>query len=170
MESSINRPAVELATDRPRPGLALLLALLAVPGSTLAWDLPAGGLYIGLPLGITAIVLGVRARRGHLSGAERRAPVLRGEVALHEGQAALGHHGVQVAGGAVQRRREIPCVHRELGALPIDRGGSARLVVLVPGPQEVVRVRPEGAGGIAPGRRGRGRPVDRLTIGQRLDD
>ena len=63
MESSVTRPAVDVATDRPKPGLALLLAILAVPGSTVAWDLPAGGLYIGLPLGIAAIVLGVRARR-----------------------------------------------------------------------------------------------------------
>jgi len=63
MESSVTRPAVDIATNKPRPGLALLLAVLAVPGSTVAWDLPAGGLYIGLPLGIAAIVLGVRARR-----------------------------------------------------------------------------------------------------------
>lgn len=47
----------------PRPTLALILGLLAVPGSTVAWDLPAGGLYIGLPLAIGAIVVGVRARR-----------------------------------------------------------------------------------------------------------
>ena len=68
MESSVTRPAIDVATDRPRPGLALLLALLAIPGSTLAWELPAGGLYIGLPLGVAAIVLGVRARR-ELGGA-----------------------------------------------------------------------------------------------------
>jgi hypothetical protein len=48
---------------RPRPTLALVLGILAVPGSTVAWDLPMGGLYIGLPLAIAAIVLGVRARR-----------------------------------------------------------------------------------------------------------
>ncbi len=63
MNSTLNRPAVDLAADRPRPGLALLLALLSVPGSTIAWELPAGGLWIGLPLGIAAIVLGIRARR-----------------------------------------------------------------------------------------------------------
>jgi hypothetical protein len=62
MESSITRPAVDIASDKPRPGLAFVLALLAVPGSTVAWDLPAGGLYIGLPLAIAAIVLGARAR------------------------------------------------------------------------------------------------------------
>jgi hypothetical protein len=63
MESTLNRPAVDIAPDRPRPVLAFVLALLSVPGSTIAWDLPAGGLWIGLPLGIAAIVVGVRARR-----------------------------------------------------------------------------------------------------------
>jgi hypothetical protein len=64
MESTVSRPAVDVgAASRPRPGLALLLSLLAVPGSTWAWDLPAGGLWIGLPLAIAAIVIGVRARR-----------------------------------------------------------------------------------------------------------
>lgn len=32
-----------------RPSLALVAGLLAVPGSTIACDLPAVGLYIGLP-------------------------------------------------------------------------------------------------------------------------
>ncbi|MBA2439348.1 MAG: hypothetical protein H0V50_01585 [Thermoleophilaceae bacterium] len=42
----------------------MTLALLSVPGSTVAWYLlPAGGLLIGLPLGIAAIVLGARARK-----------------------------------------------------------------------------------------------------------
>lgn len=63
MESTLNRPAVDVAPDPARPGLALVLALLAVPGSTIAWSLPAGGLWIGLPLGVAAIVLGLRARR-----------------------------------------------------------------------------------------------------------
>ena len=34
-----------------------------MPGSTIAWDLPAGGLWIGLPLAIAAIAIGVRAHR-----------------------------------------------------------------------------------------------------------
>ena len=63
MESTVNRPAVDVGPQRARPGLALLLAVLSVPGSTIAWDLPAGGLWIGLPLGVAAIVLGIRARR-----------------------------------------------------------------------------------------------------------
>jgi hypothetical protein len=32
-----------------------------VPGSTIAWDLPAGGYWIGMPLAAIAIVLGVMA-------------------------------------------------------------------------------------------------------------
>jgi hypothetical protein len=63
MESTAKRPAVDVGPQRVKPGLALLLAVLSVPGSTLAWDLPAGGLWIGLPLAIAAIVLGIRARR-----------------------------------------------------------------------------------------------------------
>lgn len=63
MSISANRTAVDVAPATTRPGLALLLALLAVPGSTVAWDLPSGGLWIGLPLGIAAIMLGLRARR-----------------------------------------------------------------------------------------------------------
>ena len=63
MSISADRTAVDVAPATTRPGLALLLALLAVPGSTFAWDLPLGGLWIGLPLGIAAIVLGLRAHR-----------------------------------------------------------------------------------------------------------
>jgi len=63
MESTVKRPAVDVGPRRAKPGLALLLAVLSIPGSTLAWDLPAGGLWIGLPLAIVAIVLGIRARR-----------------------------------------------------------------------------------------------------------
>jgi hypothetical protein len=63
MESTAKRPAVDVGPQRARPGLALLLAVLSVPGSTIAWDLPAGGLWIGLPLAVAAIVLGIPAYR-----------------------------------------------------------------------------------------------------------
>ena len=53
--------AVPASADK-RPRLALLLALLAIPGSTIAWSLPMGGFWIGLPLAIAAIVVGVMAR------------------------------------------------------------------------------------------------------------
>jgi hypothetical protein len=58
-----DRPAVDVSPNQAHPGWALVLALLSVPGSTLAWDLPAGGLWIGLPLAVAAIVLAVKARR-----------------------------------------------------------------------------------------------------------
>jgi hypothetical protein len=63
MDNAANRPAVDLAPERARPGLAFVLALLSIPGSTLAWDLPGGGYWIGLPLAVAAIILAVRARR-----------------------------------------------------------------------------------------------------------
>lgn len=69
MSTTASSPTVALASDRPRAGLALVLALLSVPGCTVTWYLmDLGGLIIGLPLGIAAIVLGTRARRA-LAGA-----------------------------------------------------------------------------------------------------
>jgi hypothetical protein len=72
MENTVQRAAVDVAPRTARPGLAFLLALLAIPGSTLAWDLPAGGLWIGLPLAVAAILLGMRARRQLANGAGHR--------------------------------------------------------------------------------------------------
>lgn len=65
MGTTATRPAIDVAPTGlwARPGFAFVLALLAIPGSTLAWDLPAGGLWIGLPLALAAIALGVVARR-----------------------------------------------------------------------------------------------------------
>ena len=63
MTTSATRPAIDVGPAEAHPGLALLFGILSVPGSTLAWDLPAGGLYIGLPLALAAIVLAVQARR-----------------------------------------------------------------------------------------------------------
>jgi hypothetical protein len=63
VNTTATRPAVDVGPPQARPGIALVLGLLALPGSTIAWELPLGGLWIGLPLGVAAIVLGVRARR-----------------------------------------------------------------------------------------------------------
>lgn len=68
MTTSATRPDIDVGRSDTHPGLALLCGILSVPGSTIAWDLPAGGLWIGLPLGIAAIVLGVRARRAGNGG------------------------------------------------------------------------------------------------------
>ena len=89
MDSTVNRPAVDLAPDPARPGLALVLALLAIPGSTIAWELPAGGLWIGLPLGVAALVLGLRARR-------RRVGTAMATVAIVIGALAIGQMAVYV--------------------------------------------------------------------------
>ena len=62
MATAAPRTEVDLARPNVHPWLALALAVLAVPGSTWAWELPAGGLWIGLPLAVAAIVLGLRAR------------------------------------------------------------------------------------------------------------
>ena len=51
--STHTAPVIGLVpTKKARPGLALALALLAVPGVTIAWDLPHGGFYTGVPLAV----------------------------------------------------------------------------------------------------------------------
>ena len=70
MDTTLNR-SVDVGPTRARPGLALFLALLSVPGTTMVWDLdvPLPGFWIGLPLGVAAIVLALRARREPISKA-----------------------------------------------------------------------------------------------------
>lgn len=88
MQEIIDRPAVDVAPRGARPGrLALVLALLSVPGSTIAWDLPAGGLWIGLPLGVAAVVLGIRAIRRPRSSKSAIAAIAIAALAL--GQMAV---------------------------------------------------------------------------------
>jgi hypothetical protein len=72
MESTISR-SVDVGPTRARPGIALLLAILAVPGTTMVWDLdvPLPGFWIGLPLGVAAIVLARRAREEDISKGAR---------------------------------------------------------------------------------------------------
>ena len=62
MATAAPRTEVDRARPAAHPVLACVLALLAVPGTTWAWDLPAGGLWIGAPLAVAAIMLGLRAR------------------------------------------------------------------------------------------------------------
>jgi len=61
-EVSMSASTVAVPSPQNRGGLALLLAVLGVPGVTIAWDLPAGGYWIGIPLALAAIVVGTRAR------------------------------------------------------------------------------------------------------------
>jgi hypothetical protein len=87
VDTTLNRPAVDVGPQQARPGLALVLGLLSLPGSTIAWDLPAGGLWIGLPLGIAAIVLGIRARRAGVGVARATAAIVLAGLAI--GQMAV---------------------------------------------------------------------------------
>lgn len=68
MDTTLNR-SVDVGETRALPGLALLLAILSVPGTTMVWDLdvPVPGFWIGGPLGVAAIILAVRARREPIS-------------------------------------------------------------------------------------------------------
>jgi hypothetical protein len=68
MESTA-RPAVDIAPSAPaRPGLALTLALVSVPGVTIAWDVSGIAGFAGTGVGIAAIVVGLQAR-ARLAGA-----------------------------------------------------------------------------------------------------
>ncbi len=72
MSTHTARSAIDLApAKQARPGLAFALAVLAVPGVTIAFDLPHGGFYIGVPLAVAAIVTGLQAR-ARLSGGKGR--------------------------------------------------------------------------------------------------
>ena len=70
MATRTAQPAIELA-PRPtaRPGLALGLALLAIPGVTIAWDIATIGGPIGVAVAIAAVIVGVQAR-SRLAGAK----------------------------------------------------------------------------------------------------
>lgn len=80
--STLNRPAVDVGPPQARPGLALALALLAIPGTTIAWDLPAGGLWLGLPLATAALVFGIRARRQRVGAGMGTAAIVIAALAI----------------------------------------------------------------------------------------
>jgi hypothetical protein len=77
---------VDLAPARRlRTGpIALLLAVLSVPGVIFTWDtIPGGGFVTGVPLAIAAVVLGLRARRaGGADGRMATAALVLGILAL----------------------------------------------------------------------------------------
>lgn len=94
MSQSGSGTAIDVGPKPANPVLAFVLALLAIPGSTIAWDLPAGGLWIGLPLAIAAIVLGLRSRREQSSKLGTAAIVIAGlciaQMAVWSVASALG--------------------------------------------------------------------------------
>ena len=63
-----NEPRWTSARPTHTPGWRSGWRSSSIPGSTLAWDLPAGGLWIGLPLAIAAIVVGIKARNSIAGG------------------------------------------------------------------------------------------------------
>ena len=110
MSTQPSRTTIDLAPHTaPRPGLAMALALLAVPGSTVAWELPWGGLWIGLPLALAAIVLGTHARREGAAkglgdrGHRRRRAVHRADGRLDRRRPGIDYPGLLRLGR--QRRR-----------------------------------------------------------------
>ena len=69
MENTATHPSVEITSEHSRPVLALVLAVLSVPGSTMTWDvLPGGGFVFGAPLAVAALVLGLQARKRSHAG------------------------------------------------------------------------------------------------------
>lgn len=64
MSTSTRRVDVAPSRRLGAAHLALALAFISLPGSLLPWDwFAAGGLVVGVPLAVAAIVAGVRARR-----------------------------------------------------------------------------------------------------------
>jgi hypothetical protein len=87
MTSGTARPAVELAPSAPaRPKLALALALISVPGVTIAWDIGAALGWAGVAVAIAAIAVGLQAR-SRLQGGSGR--VMASAAVVIAGLAAL---------------------------------------------------------------------------------
>jgi hypothetical protein len=105
----------------------------------------------------------IRALRGWLLRPEHRTPVVVGEVCLHEGQAAFGHFRVQAGGGAAYRGGEVPCVHGQFCASPIEAGSRWRTVLRMPRTQQAFCVGLERPGGVVARRGSWIRPVNRLA-------
>jgi hypothetical protein len=62
MTSSTTGRPVDLNTKRDHSTIALVLALISVPGSIFTWDvLPGGGFVWGAPIAIGAVALGIRS-------------------------------------------------------------------------------------------------------------
>jgi hypothetical protein len=70
MSTSTTGTPVDLAPNPDaKPGLALALALISIPGVTIAWDIGVAVGLVGTAIGVTAVVLGLQSR-ARLSGAK----------------------------------------------------------------------------------------------------
>jgi hypothetical protein len=86
MATRAARPAIDLAPQsRAHPRLALALALLSIPGVTVAWDIGTIGGPIGVAVAIAAVALGLQSR-SRLAGAKG---TLMANVAIGIASAAL---------------------------------------------------------------------------------
>ncbi len=65
MENTATHPSVEITSEHSRPVLALVLAVLSVPGSTMTWDVLPGGVLSEPRLGL---FLRRSGRRSHSRG------------------------------------------------------------------------------------------------------
>ena len=70
MSTSTTGTPVDLAPNPDaKPGLALALALISIPGVTIAWDIAVAAGLVGTAIGVAAVVLGLQSR-ARLSGAK----------------------------------------------------------------------------------------------------
>ncbi len=84
MSTTTSATPVDLAPHpHARPGLALALALISIPGVTIAWDIALAAGLIGTAMAVAAVVTGLQAR-SRLGGATgtRMATVAIGIAAL----------------------------------------------------------------------------------------
>jgi hypothetical protein len=79
-ESATGQP-VALDAERDYSTIALVLALISVPGSIITWDwLPGGGFVWGAPFAVAAVALGSMSRRS--GGAKAVAAIVIGGLML----------------------------------------------------------------------------------------
>ena len=70
MSTSTTGTPVDLAPNPDaKPGLALALALISIPGVTIAWDIATAAGLAGTAIGVGALVLGLQSR-ARLGGAK----------------------------------------------------------------------------------------------------
>ena len=67
--STTGRPVDLAPNPHAKPGLALALALISVPGVTIAWDIATAVGLVGTAIAVAAIIIGLRAR-SRLGGSE----------------------------------------------------------------------------------------------------
>lgn len=67
--STTGRPVDLAPNPDAKPGLALALALISIPGVTIAWDIAIAAGVAGTAIGVAAVVIGVQAR-SRLDGAK----------------------------------------------------------------------------------------------------